>query len=224
MMRVIGVIFGLLLVANSAARELPKSWPTWLRDAMENEGESRATTEFALANGFILGTAPGTFVSVPREVDGVSLFSVDIGAETPMECWIYADGMNSAEAIAHFGRIIIDINGSANGGLLRKDIFTLEVVAPDGMPGFHVEWLYKMGTAQVSRIGLLKLRTVVVRGVGVLCAHNFVGYRKTFARAFDFLRRELTVKQDWQPYYEAVHFVTLDGQQTGFTNFTLALT
>ena len=103
----------LLLIAPSAfAREIPESWPEWLRDAMMREESTSTTRKFSIADDTISGVVKGRFVEKPSLNNNYWFFSTNIKADSEFMCWVFPEGIDSAASTAAIVDNLISMNAA----------------------------------------------------------------------------------------------------------------
>ncbi len=206
----------LLFASNALAREVPAEWPEWLREAMIREATTKKTSDFSIADDRISGEVKGKFTEKPALNDNFWYFSTDIKADSDLSCWIFPQAIDSAASTAAIADSLISINAEELGGVGVKSLYHQEVSNYEGSPVLALEWVYTTGPEGNTQIGFVKVRTALVGTTSVICGHSSVGYRETFEQAFDHLLENLVVPRDQDPYYQALHSVSINGTPVGF--------
>ncbi len=195
-------------------------WPAWFSKAMNKEKRVRRSARFVTPDGLIAGRMPGTVAGAPESGNGLWYLSSDIGADAEMECWIFADEVNTAFALVQMTDAVLKLTGEQNGGLRSRSLHAVDADHLDGRPVLATDWIYTAGAAPESQAGFLKMRAALIEGKTLVCAHNALGYRTTFSKAFDALVASLVIEPaqpQKRPYYSSLLLNAVDGQRVGFT-------
>lgn len=205
------------------ATEDTAGWPPWLQQAMAEESLQIRTRSVDVADGrykFKLAGKP----EKPEAIDGGWYLASDIKAESPLECYVFDDDMDLATLVVTLADLNIDATSNANGPVDNKSIYFLDAGAIDGVPFIALEWIYTVGEAPNALIGFTKVRAAINNGLPQACSHNFLGYRETFARAFEeFVRSARHTQNSAQPYYAEVLRQNLGDQAVGVAWMTYTL-
>ncbi len=198
-------------------------WPPWLQKAMAEESLRIRTRSVDVADGrykFKLAGKP----EKPEAIDGGWYLASDIKAESPLECYVFDDDMDLATLVVTLADLNIDATSTANGPVDNKSIYFLDAGAIDGVPFIALEWIYTVGEAPNALIGFTKVRAAINNGLPQACTHNFLGYRETFARAFEvFVRSARHTRNSAKPYYMEVLRQNLGDQPVGVAWMTYTL-
>ena len=203
--------------------EDPAGWPAWLQQAMAEESLRIRTRSVNVDDGrykFKLAGKP----EKPEAIDGGWYLASDIKAESPLECYVFDDDMNLATLVVTLADLNIDATSNANGPVDNKSIYFLDAGAIDGVPYIALEWIYTVGEAPNALVGFTKVRAAINNGLPQACSHNVLGYRETFARAFEkFVRSARHTRNSAQPYYVEVLQQNLGDQAVGVAWMTYTL-
>ena len=135
-------------------------WPEWLSEAMAKEaGRFTRTRKLTVGDGFFKSRLIGKQVGDPQQMEGGWYVSTDIGADTPLECWIFQDAVDPAATLANIADASMDAAAAASGGDIgERNIFLLDAGAYNAAPYLALEWMYSVGTAPNVAVGLAKRR------------------------------------------------------------------
>ena len=171
--------------ATMVSAQQMDGWPDWLVDGMAREIADLESQALSVADGkyrFRLAGESGE----PVEFDGGWYFESDIGADAPLECYLYTEEKDLATFIVNLANMTMEAQGEAYGSPAGDpSLFTVDAGAIDDAPYLALEWVYTLGEAPNLLIGLVKARAAVNGDVVQACVHNLVGYRDTFEAAFD---------------------------------------
>lgn len=209
-------------VGNAAAEQVPSGtdWPGWLQEAMNQEaGKLPRKRKVSVGDGMFTAKLAGK-PTKPEEMEGGWYFSSNFGAPAPMECWVFADTVDPASMAANVADGVIQASATVNGPVGQRNVFFVDAGAYDQSPYLALEWMYSVGEAPEAKAGLAKVRVATVDSTTVACAHNYVGYRQTFAKVFERFVRSAEVASDAREYYEEIVVQTIGDQPVGVAHAT----
>ncbi|MDJ0926712.1 MAG: hypothetical protein QNJ73_03590 [Gammaproteobacteria bacterium] len=199
-------------------------WPQWLADAMGEENLRIRIRKVVLEDGLIKTRMAGKAAGKPQQIDGGWYLPRDIGTGAPLECWAFTASVDPATIANTIAEQILSASQQANGPLVDRSLYFVDAGAIDGAPFLALEWIYSVGEEPEVRVGLAKVRVAVKDEFSFACAHNFVGYRETFALAFEHFVREAKVKSsEPAPYYQEIFVQRLGEQPIGVSLSTFTL-
>lgn len=194
-------------------------WPAWLAEAMSQEASMLRAAKIKIGDGLVESRLAGKPAGKPQAIEGGWYVSTDIGTTTPLECWVFADAIDPAAMAANIAELSIQASVRANGPLVQRDLYFIDAGAYDGAPYLALEWLYGVGDPSQPLAGLAKVRIAVSSEIGIACAHNQLGYRDTFARAFEqFVREAKFFGGRDNAYYEEIVVQRVGEQPIGITH------
>lgn len=163
----------------------PETWPNWLQQEMAKESRKSKKTRISVGDGFFESQLLGKSLGGPQAIEGGWYLSSDIGTPTPLECWVFSTTVDPATMASNIAEVSMQSAAKQHGSLRDRRILFIDAGAYDGAPFLALEWFYTVGEAPEARAGLAKVRVAMRNGVTLACAHNLVGYRETFAKAFE---------------------------------------
>ena len=198
-----------------------EAWPDWMQKAMAAEKRKLRFSKVSLGDGYLTTRMAGKPIGKPQELEGGWYLSSNIGADAALECWFFSTPVDPATLATNIASASMQSSEQANGRLDNQSIHFVDAGAYDSAPYLALEWFYSVGEAPNTLVGLAKVRVAAIDGATVGCAHNLVGYRETFADAFEKLVREAQVSSN-EPahYYEEVVVQKISGQPVGFAHTT----
>ena len=220
---VLPVLAALVLGPGNAHAGKMDGWPEFLKKEMAKEVRKLKFRSVSAADDtyrFQMAGKP----KKPEEFDGGWYFQSDIRTEALLECYIFT-GDESLAAIANsVADINIEANAEANDGAAgNRSVFEIDAGAIDGAPYLSLEWVFTIGEAPNALAGFVKVRAAIKNEMTLVCNHNYLGYRQTFADAFaEFVRTAELPASTMPPYYEEVAVQSLNGQQIGITRVSYA--
>jgi hypothetical protein len=201
----------LLSFAAHAADE-----PKWLKDARARELKSLKPSEIKSKDGWFRVNTPGKLVGSIEKAEGSYSVELDIGGDSSVHCEVYPDGVDLANAL----RITLDgafKNIEASQGKLEvRALETTDAGAYGAVPYITVSWIYRVSTDKGPMLGAFKQFVMEKGKQAVYCAHNDLGYTRTFetiTRAFaDTLQTEAPPVT---PHYFEVATASMSGNKIG---------
>ncbi len=151
-------------------------------------------------------------IEILEDGSGTSVV-IDIGTPRSVECFFFADELDLAAALIDYSKLAFEEFSSQLGAIEKTQVSEVEAGAIDGAPMFSVEWIYTVGGGN----GHLKHRVASVADRSVYCRHLETGYRKTFARLFEEIVRNLRYPSTprRKPFYESVVRVLFSKRPVG---------
>ena len=95
----------LLTLPESGARDLPESWPDWLKKEMQKEQKRLRDKPVEIGDGLFETRVPGKIQGEPEAFDGGWMISTNIGSDIVMECWLLTEKQDLA-ALASPRRVV----------------------------------------------------------------------------------------------------------------------
>jgi hypothetical protein len=213
----------LFTLPESGARDLPESWPDWLKKEMQKEQKRLRDKPVEIGDGLFETRVPGKLQGEPEAFDGGWMISTDIGSDIVMECWLLTEKQDLAALAARVANINIDNVADANGGETARTIWLVEAGNVKNHPWLALEWLYNVGENENKRVGLVKVRAAQVDSLSLACSHNALGYQDTFARAFTTLLGEASAALEAMPaHYREIYRVSIGEQPVGYIRVSYA--
>lgn len=210
-----------LSLSNANAQESNAS-PAWLQEAMAKESRKLRSSKIAVGDGFFSSRLAGKSLAGPQAIDGGWYISSDIDTPSPLECWVFSTTIDPATMAANIANVTMQASAQAHGQLGNQSIHYVDAGSYDNAPYLALEWLYTVGEAPKALAGLAKVRVATLNGVTLACAHNFLGYRETFAKAFEeFLRKADVSNGERSHDYEEVLVHKIGEQPVGVSHSTI---
>ena len=208
----VAVLLGLFGV-ESSGQEAGNGWPGWLVDAMAQESLMLRARKVELGDGVINTRLAGKPAADPQSTPDGWYVTRDIGTASPLECWAFTTVVDPATMANNIAEQSMLASEQVNGPLGDRNLYSVDAGAYDGAPFVALEWFYSVGEAPNKLVGLAKVRVAIKDGYSFACAHNFLGYRQTFALAFEqFVREAKFDSTEAAPYYAEI-FVQRIGEQ-----------
>jgi hypothetical protein len=218
------VIPGAFAQQVDADPSVNQGWPAWLTEAMAKETRKLRTSKVVLGDGLIKTRLAGKRQGEPQPIEDGWYLTTDIRAGAPLECWAFTTVVDLATIASNIAEQSMLAGEQAYGPLGDRTLYHVEAGAYDGAPYLALEWFFAMGEPPNKRVGLTKVRVAVKDELSLVCAHNFLGYRETFANAFEQFVREAKFDGGGPaPYYEEIVLQKIGEQTIGVSRSTFTL-
>lgn len=222
------ILSAALVCVSTTTLNLPEahadeSWPAWLQEAMAKESPSLKAQEVSIGDGFFESRLAGEPIGDPQATGDGWYLARDIDTPSPLECWVFSSTVDPATTAANIAEATIQATANRMGPLNARGIEFIDMGEIDGAPYLALEWIYTVGEAPNINAGYTKVRVATIDGVTVGCGHNYLGYRETFARAFEeFVRSADIAGGEPAPDYEEIFVHRVGNQPIGvsYSSFT----
>ena len=200
------------------------AWPQWLDEAMAQEDLELRIRKVEIDDGRIQTRLAGKLAAEPQAIEGGWYLPRDIDTGTPLECWVFTSIIDPATMANRIAEQSMAASAKLGGPLGERQLFFLDAGAINGAPYVALEWFYAVGEGNDKAVGLAKVRVAVLGDYSFACAHNLLGYRQTFALAFEHFVREATIeRRSATPYYEEITVQRVGDQPVGIAHSTFTL-
>jgi len=187
--------------------------------------------EVALPEARLMGADDGSFAaSVPAvRVSGVvegqdaDLVSLDIGTDSPIECAIYHDEVESASTLQTMAEQIFADLGERYQSPVQRDVTKLEAGVAGASPYLELHWRYQTAQQPGTVYGELKQLIASREGRSVYCVHHENGYARSFQKVVGSFVETLRFSEylDLRPYYTQIEILSMGGQPFGYSVVSL---
>lgn len=202
-------------VAPLAAQELPK----WLVDAKAREAAPSALVDVTSEDGWLRTKLPGEVRhKVVLENGGYSI-NILAAEGVTVSCEVLRDSQDLAALLFRTAAISFEGIAKLNGTIDAKVVEASDAGAAGAHPFLSLQWMYRASRQGEARVGGLKQFAAIVDDTVVYCAHDDLGYTRTFETVTRALVVNLrtAVKPTMQTSYQEVSVVSLDGNRVGVT-------
>ncbi|NNL62476.1 MAG: hypothetical protein HKO69_01570 [Woeseiaceae bacterium] len=213
------ILAGILLATTAARAEYLAAiddWPEWVREGMAKEKRLKFRAVTTPDDSFS-SRMPGK----PRieAIENGWYFLTDMRAGSPLECHYYT----TSRDLGTLTDLLTEANIEAvvkNGGTLgERQLFQTGAGEVAGMPYISLEWIYTIQQDGQTLVGFTKVRAATKGEAAFACAHNYLGYRETFAGAFaEFVTGANFEDASPQPFYEEIARLDMNGIGSGITH------
>ena len=192
--------------------------PEWFSLSLARESDELPQTRLSLQSFPINAKGLGSW-SEPQQVEDYWYFTVDIGSETPIECWAFKDYDGLANSLVNMMNYAVTNVSQEQGKTLESRYnFSLDISTLERVPVFSYEILYNLGESSERASGLMKgLSAESPNGLQV-CLHNEIGYRKTFKDVFISFVNAVDRAANIQPFYFAINGMKMQGELVGIVS------
>jgi hypothetical protein len=209
----------LLIPTVPAAAKEDSAGSDWLEEALAEEARGLRFRKVELDDGayrFRMGGKP----EEPQAFEGGWFILSDVGASTPVECYVFKEFGDFASTIVTLTDLNIETTVEANSGTLAgRAISDIDSGVIDGSPYLSMSALYTMDSERGKLVGMTKSSVTVKNNRMLACTHNDVGYTETFARIFDkFVSSAKLPEVERSPYFEEIFLTEVNGSRVGFAH------
>lgn len=190
--------------------------PQWVKDAMAQESRKPKLRTVKTSDGTFRTKMPGK-AAEPQAIEDGWYFQSDIKAGSPLECYIFTTAMDLASLTNLIAESNINAVGTNNNGTIgNRRVFDTEAGSIDGIPYLALEWSFTISNDAQTMIGFTKARAAAIGDMAFACAHNYLGYRETFANAFSAFVANMKYEDSTPPpYYEEIALLDINGIGSG---------
>ncbi len=192
--------------------------PSWFTKSLAREKLLKTRSTFKLKEFNVNKKVKGKLKLVDV-ADGTWYYNIDIGASSPVECYILSefDGpANSLYAILD-NALTVGIPELNKKPLSSKHNLALGSGVINGTPYLLLDILYVVGEGDQKVSGVLKGLSAETGDTLQICMHNEIGYRKTFFSAFESFVEAISEKQTKPEFFDTVMQFTLNDIPVGYS-------
>ena len=217
-------LLGALLCTTARAADTTPldSWPEWVQEAMQVEARRLKFRAVETPDDSMRSKLPGK-TAKPTEIEEGWYFVSDIKAESPLECYLFTSSRDLAALTSAIAEANIEALGQ-QGSIDNRQIYYADGGEVAGMPYLAIEWLYTVQTDAQMMVGFTKVRAASKGEKAFVCAHNYLGYRDSFARAFaEFVANAEVVDDTPAPFYEEIVRIDMNapGASVSYVSYTI---
>ncbi len=177
-----------------------------------------------VALGESITVMPGKLRTRQVSEKGAIYVSTEDGSGAPFECWFLNNPKSMSQTLYNVSERVINNMGKNLGAVSRRQVFAIDAGEIDGSLFLSLEWLLVFGESSSAKIAHSKVRAAEKDGQFVACAHAMVGYRQSFADAFERIVTHLEAPSDYRkPYYSETYIAGIGGMKTGFSRKSFIL-
>jgi hypothetical protein len=212
---------GLWVALAAGCASVPE--PDWLGELRAREADPIASQAIASDDRYFRARVPARPQGGVTPVDDAYALRLDIGSETPMDCWIYREGLDFATSLAALSDSTFEAIGESFGRVEQRQIEQVDAGVLAGHPYLSVDWLYRIATESGPQVGQIKHAIASKQGRGIYCQHNELGFARSFQRVLGGLlgSLEYDAPDDAEPYFTQVSTIAVQGMRVGLERTTL---
>jgi hypothetical protein len=214
----------LLLCALSspvAAQELPK----WLVEAQSREARLPAPVALTSEDGWLRTQVPGKVAGRPVLKDQSYSFTIAVDDTLTVHCEVGTEardlaGLLVASAEAGFAQV-----GKGLGEIEARIVEHTDAGAVGAHPYLGLQWLYRVKQQGQQRVGALHQFAANIGDAVLNCAHDQLGYARTFQTLTRMVASQLRTgsAEPPSPAFREVSVVHIDGAPVGVGTTTLSV-
>ena len=214
------LLTALLSTAPATAKDYITSeqLPDWFSKSLVKEAKDLPRTRLSLPAFPINATGLGTW-SEAQSDDNYWYFTVDIGSESPVECWAFQEYDGLANSLVNMMKYAVNnVSANLNKTLESQYNFSLDVSNLGNVPVFSYDILYNLGETDERVSGLMKGMSAESANGLQVCLHNEIGYRETFKDVFTSFVNAVDRSANVKPFFFAINGMKMQGERVGIVS------
>ena len=214
------LLTALLSTAPASAKDYITSeqLPSWFSQSLGKEAKDLPRTRLSLPAFPINATGLGTW-SEAQSDDNYWYFTVDIGSESPVECWAFQEYDGLANSLVNMMKFAVNnVSANLNKALESQYNFSLDISNLGNVPVFSYDILYNLGETDERVSGLMKGMSAESANGLQVCLHNEIGYRETFKDVFTSFVNAVDSTANVQPFFFAINGMKMQGELVGIVS------
>src|SRR5690606_33107012 len=112
--------------------------------------------EFKSKDGWFKAKAPGKVSGAIEKVEGSYSVEIDIGSEAAVQCEVYPEGIDLANALRVTALGAFEAIGESYGKVEGRVLEASDAGAHGPVPFIALTWLYRVSTPEGAKLGSLK--------------------------------------------------------------------
>lgn len=213
------VLFFLCLKSYSVELNDISTFPGWFKKLINREVKVEEISQLNLKALNIKEMIKGNIIEESSD-ETYHYFRIDMGAETPVECYTFTEFDGPANSLLSVSTAAIEYVSKFNDkNVSGKYNFSVDSGAIDSSPYLQLDRMYNLGQGKNKVVGLMKGYSALTGDLLQLCLHNEIGYRESFFSVFESYVKAFIVPND-NAFYTSVHQYTLNEVPAGFTSET----
>src|SRR5687768_3450372 len=211
--------FSLLLCTSAFGADEPK----WLKDARARESKSLKAAEIKSKDGWFKVRTPGKKVGTIEKVEGSYSVELEIGGGgASVHCEVYPEGIDIANALRVTLHNAIKEIESSQGKIEARALESTDAGAYGAVPYISLSWVYRVASPEGAQVGGFKQFVMEKGKQGVYCAHNDLGFTRTFAAISRAFAESLETQDPVStPHYIEISTASMSGTKIGVAVSTL---
>jgi hypothetical protein len=216
-----GAALALLCVMAGAtqAQDLPK----WLTDAKAREVRLAEPIDVASADGWLRTKVHGALKQEIVQNDGAYDISIALGEDVTVSCVVLRGSRDLAALLERTAKASLEGANEERGTVEARVVEASDAGSVGPNPYMSLQWLYRVDLKGEKRVGALKQYAAALDDAVVFCAHDDLGYSRTFEAVTRTLTTHLRTGGEPapRPYFREVSVVSLDGTRVGVATTTM---
>jgi hypothetical protein len=206
------------LAAPAGAQETPQ----WLKEARARESTLAEPKAVVSEDGWLRTKVPGEVKQRPVLEGGGYSVGIDLGGTTVL-CEVMRGARDLAAFLTQTAALSFEEIEKLNGTVEARVLEASDAGSVGPHPFLSLQWLYRANRKGEVRVGALKQYIVSLDDAVIYCAHDDLGYVKSF----DAVTRAMTTHFESsdaplpQPYFREVSVVSMDGTKVGVAATTM---
>lgn len=219
MFKLVVLAISLSWCASAAGAEEPQ----WLKEARAREGKPIDAREIVSKDGSFKARVPAKLVNDIVLEQGSYSVELDADAGTSIHCEVYPDGIDLAHTLRNLYEISMRAANENQGNVEARALEGSDAGAFGAVPFISTAWIYRAkGEDKTVRVGALKQFVMEKNDFGVYCAHNELGFYRTFANVTKAFAETLETKAPVvAPHYVEISTATVSDRKAGVAIVTL---
>lgn len=206
--------FSMSLCASAFAADAPK----WLTEAHARESKSQTPTDLASKDGWFKARLPGKVVGAIERIEDAYSLELDIGADSNAFCEVFPEGIDLANSLRATLDTSLESIKAAQGKLAARALESLDAGSYGSVPYISLSWLYRVAGPEGPQVGALKQVVMVKGDTAIYCAHNELGFKRTFASLAQAFAESLETQVPApRPHYQEISVASMSGSEVGIT-------
>lgn len=191
--------------------------PQWLQEAMAKESD---VSQRSLLEVKPLGVKQEVLgkVELVDTAEDAWIYTIDIGSESPLECYATTDYDGIANSLHAFVTTGLEFSAEQNEKALSNVYnYAMGAGAINGAPYLQLDSLYSLGEPGQNLLGLMKGAAAETAGVIQVCIHAEIGYRRTFIETFVSFVSAFAAADSREAFFESISRIHVNEIPMGVT-------
>ncbi|RDV29122.1 hypothetical protein DXV75_01275 [Alteromonas aestuariivivens] len=213
------LVLGLSVSVGANAVDLVplEQFPEWFKTAMAREAEVKNTTELAIealnVKHKVLGNA-----ELVEQGDGYWYYSVGIGSDTPVECYVLTEFDGTASSLYSIVSHSVKGAEAINKKTLSSTFnYAMDIGLIGDTPYMLLDTMYSLGEGNEKVSGVLKGLSAQTDNSLQICVHNELGYRDTFLTVFKSFVGAFLASDTDAEFFEPIYQLSFNGLPVGYS-------
>lgn len=213
------LVLSILFSPNLAAKVLVEldQFPEWFKGSMAREQKVKKQTRVKIEQFNVDYKVKGK-VKLVEEVDGTWYFTIDIGTDSPVECYVFQEFDGTATSLySIIEHSLTGVEALNKKSLSAKFNYAIDSGLMGNSPYLLLDTLYNLGEGNKKVAGVLKGISVQTAQSLQVCLHNEIGYRQTFFDVVESFIQAFVANEEDHTFFESIYQFTLNDIPVGYT-------